>query len=64
MFDFALANNGLLDAANRARPCHRRDFDRQLQTDLVVWMDAGRNVNVDTDIDIRELRVYKRIYRG
>ena len=64
MFDFALADNRLLDTANRARSCHRRDFDRQLQADLAVRMDAGRNINVHTDIDVCELRVYERIYRG
>src|ERR1700741_4406714 len=62
MPNFALADYSLLDPANCDLIRDRGYLNLQLQTDVAVWVNARSDLDVDTDIDVLELRVDKRIH--
>src|SRR5258705_3822976 len=64
VLNFALADDGLLDAADGSGSGDRRDFYGDLETDLVVGMDARGYVCVHADVDVLELRVHEGIDTG
>ena len=41
--------------------CHRRDFERQFQGHVAVVMNAGRDVDVDANVNILKLCINERI---
>ena len=61
MFDFSLADNGLLDTANIRIARDRRNIHCDLQRDIAVRMDTGRHVNVYAHIEILKLGVNQRV---
>ena len=65
MFDFSLADNGLLDTANIRIARDRRNIHCDLQRDIAVRMDAGRHVNVYAHIEILKLGIHaQRAHAG
>src|SRR6201993_4327922 len=62
MRNFALANYRLLDTADCDLVRDGGYLNLQLQTDVAVWVNTRSNLDVDTDIDVLELRVDKRIH--
>src|SRR5467141_1793157 len=62
MRNFALADDRLLDTADCDIVRDGGYLNLQLQTDITVWVNTRSNLDVDTDIDVLELRVDKRIH--
>ena len=61
MLDFALADDGLADAADVLLASDGGNVHRNLQRDFAVGVDARRDVDVDADVEILELRVDQRV---
>ena len=59
MFHFPLTDHGLIDTPDTLIRGHGGDVQRNLQRDLSIWMDVGRNVYVDSYVDVLELRGVK-----
>src|SRR6267142_5235056 len=62
MRNFALADYRLLDTTDCDIVRDGGYFNLQLQTDVAVWVNTRSNLDVDTDIDVLELRVDERIH--
>ena len=61
MFDLALADDGLADAADIGLAGDRRNVHGNLQRDFAVGVHVRRDVDVDADVEILELRVDQRV---
>src|SRR6266446_561107 len=61
MLDLALADDGLVDAADVDARSHRRNVERHLQSNFPSGMHAGSDVNVDADIKVLKLGIDERI---
>src|SRR5262249_31886590 len=64
MFDLVLTDDGLLNATDRRGASDLRDFEGDFQADFMVGVDSGRDVYVDANIDVGELRVDQWIDRS
>src|SRR5215467_2601155 len=63
VLDLVLTDDRLLDAADGLEAGDLRDFQRDLEADFVVGVDARRDVDVHADVDVGELCVHERIDR-
>ena len=61
MFNLALADHRLADAANVRLPGHRGNIHQDLQRDFAAGMHLGRDVNVHADIGVLKLGIDERI---
>ena len=64
VLDGSRADHGLRDAAYVRIAGVRRNLDAQLKADLVVRMHARGDVDVDSDVQVRELRIDQRVYKA
>ncbi len=64
VLNFALADNRLLDPSDRRSASDRGNLHLHFQAHFMVGVHARRHVQVHADIDVRELRVYKRIHES
>src|SRR5690349_2018034 len=60
----ALADNRLVDSADRDMIGHLRHLYRELQRYLARVVNAGEHVEIDADVEIRELGADKRAVCG
>ena len=61
MLDFALADNRLLNSANRRSPGYRGHFNNHFHADFVIRMHAWSDIHIDADFQVLELRIDQRV---
>ena len=61
MLDLALSDDGLADTADVLLTGDSGNVHRHLERDLAVRVDARRDVDIDSDVEILELSVDQRI---
>src|SRR5262249_55709408 len=59
MFDLALSNDWLVDAADVGGGCNRRYVQRYFQRDLAALMHLRCDIDIHADIQVLELRVHQ-----
>ena len=64
MIDFALADDRLLDAADRGGAGDGGNLHLHLEADFVIGMHTRRNVHVDAHVDVRELCVDEGVHEA
>ena len=64
LIDYALAEDRFGDATDGDRSALRSDFDLDLEGDVVIVMDGGRDLDVYADILVLELRIDQRADEG
>ena len=61
MFDFALTNDGLADAADVLLSGNSGNVHQDLESDFAIGMHMRRDIDIDADIQILELRIDQRV---
>ena len=61
VFDLALPDDGLADAANVLLACDRGNIHQNLESDFAIGMNVRSDVDVHADVEILELRVDQRV---
>ena len=59
MFDGALADDRLRNAADGHITCMRRDFHLQFQADIAIRMHMRSHIDIHADIQVGELRIHQ-----